>query len=276
MASVAWLNGSPADAALAFSRGLHYGDGVFRTLLKYDRQIIDIGGQLEKLAADSAVLGLRFDALSPLRQEIFDASTNLDTGVIKVLLLRAGAGRGYRPPAESSADRLVLCYPLPTFEARCWGAGITATKSDFTLATQPQLAGIKHLNRLEQVLASRNWPASSDEVILGDDGGRPICGSRSNLFWLQQGVLCTPLLNRCGVAGRMRARILTLAQQLGIETRIEAFEWHALMAADEAFVSNSLIGIWPLRQLDGQCWSAPGLMTADLMRGLAHPTLSSL
>ena len=70
------------------------------------------------------------------------------------------------------------------------------------MAAQPLLAGIKHLNRLEQVLASRDWPDGVDEAMLGDDRGQPVCATRANLFWVRHGVLHTPALDRCGVAGR--------------------------------------------------------------------------
>lgn len=267
---VVWFNGERGAAPSPLSRGLHYGDGVFRTMLLHDGTIVDLERQLAKLATDAGTLDLE---LAPsLRDELAAACAGADSGVVKLLLLRAGAARGYRP-AGAAADRLLIRYPLPEFPPRHWLDGIAATRSPVTLGAQRQLAGIKHLNRLEQVLASRDWSVGVDEAILGDEQGRPICGTRSNLFWVTGGALHTPVLDRCGVAGMMRAKLIALAARLGLEVRVVAQDWQALADADEAFVCNSLIGIWPLRALDARQWPAPGPLTSDLMRALAHPTL---
>ena len=266
------FNGLPSIDALAFSRALHYGDGVFRTLLKYEDVVIDFDRQIDKLGADAVALGLAPPDGMSLRNDIAAVSHGVPACVVKVLLMRGGAGRGYRPQTDAS-DRLLLRYPLPQFDDRHWREGIAAIRSPVTMAAQPLLAGIKHLNRLDQVLASRGWPDGIDEAILADDLGRPVCGTRSNLFWVTRGVLHAPALDRCGVAGMMRAKLLDLAYRAGREVRIESQSWAALLDAEEAFVCNSLIGIWPLRRLDERDWSAPRPVTADLMRALAHPTL---
>ena len=270
--AASWWNGVRDAAPSPLSRGLHYGDGVFRTMLLHDRNVIDLDIQLDKLGADATALGLRMPPT--LRSEIESAVDGIEHGVVKLLLLRAGASRGYRPGTDE-ADRLLIRYPRPAFPEQNARGGIAAIRSPVMMATQPQLAGIKHLNRLEQVLASRSWRDGIDEAILGDDRGAPVCGTRSNLFWVARGVLTTPALNRCGVAGVMRAKILALASRRNLEVQIASQPWSALIAADEVFVCNSLIGIWPLRALDDRVWPAPGPVTADLMRALAHPTLQS-
>lgn len=265
-----WWNGAAGPGAVAWSRGLHYGDGVFRTMLVIDGRVIDLDLQLARLEADACALGLRVPA--SLAAALQAAAGAEASAVLKLLLLRGGTARGYRP-ADAPADHLLLRYPLPAFAAANWQQGIAAIRSPVVIAAQPRLAGIKHLNRLEQVLASRDWPPGIDEAILGDAQGAPVCGTRSNLFWLAGGVLHSPALDLCGVAGMMRAKLLALAAQRKLKIEIAAAPWPALLAADEAFVCNSLIGIWPLRALDDRIWPAPGPHTADLMQALAHPTL---
>lgn len=265
-----WLNGKLVDAGLPLSRGLHYGDGVFRTMLLWQGSVVDLDAQLAHLAHDANVLDLALPA--SLETELEAAAREASSGVAKVLLWRAGEGRGYRS-TTSDTDRLVIRYALPDWNPANAREGIAAIRSPVVMAAQPRLAGIKHLNRLEQVLASRAWPEGIDEALLGDDRGHPVCGTRSNLFWVRRGVLHTPALERCGVAGRMRARVLGLAAREGIDTRIVSEPWSALHAADEAFISNSLIGLWPLRALDDHRWPAPGPVSVHLMRALAHPTL---
>lgn len=269
----AWINGAPADGALLLSRGLHYGDGVFRTLLKYDGQLIDLKLQVIKLCHDATALGLDADP-DLLRSEAEAAGGATARAVIKLLLLRAGAGRGYRSDSRQ-ADRLALRYPLPEYPAEHWRQGIDAFRSGVKLGRQPALAGIKHLNRLEQVLASRGWPEHAAEGILCDEQLMPVCGTRSNLFWVRGGHLHTPSLEACGVAGMMRDKVLACAAALGIAVEVANRPWHELSEAEEAFVTNSLIGIWPLRSLEQRSWSAPGPLTRKLMTALRHPMIHS-
>lgn len=271
----ALFNGaSVVSEALIVSRGLHYGDGVFRTLLKYDGQLIDSRLQLIKLAHDAKALGLEPPAADLLLEEAGLVSATLGSGVVKILLLRSGAGRGYTPQT-AQADRLLLAYPLPAYPAEPWIRGIAAFRCALRLGRQPALAGIKHLNRLEQVLASRDWPEGAAEGILCDERGVPVCGTRSNLFWISEGQLHTPALDGCGVAGMMRDKVLACATALGLPVRVESRPWAKLLDADEAFVSNSLIGIWPLRSLEQRQWQAPGPVTARLAAVLRHPYKAS-
>lgn len=271
----ALFNGAPmVSEALTVSRGLHYGDGVFRTLLKYDGQLLDSRLQFIKLAHDAKSLGLEPPAADLLLEDAGLVSATVTSGVVKILLLRSGAGRGYTPQT-AQADRLLLAYPLPAYPAEHWTQGIAAFRCSLRLARQPALAGIKHLNRLEQVLASRDWPEGAAEGILCDERGVPVCGTRSNLFWISEGQLHTPALDGCGVAGMMRDKVLACATALGLPVRVESRPWAKLLDADEAFVSNSLIGVWPLRSLEQRQWQAPGPVTTRLAAVLRHPYKAS-
>lgn len=269
-----WLNGSRAGDALASSRGLHYGDGVFRTLLKYDSQLIDLKLQIIKIIHDAQALGLEAPPAELLMEEAAAVSAEVRRGVVKILLLRQSGGRGYQP-RSAQVDRLLQCHELPDFPQRHWLEGIAAIRCGLRLGRQPALAGIKHLNRLEQVLASRDWPDGAVEGILCDERGAPVCGIRSNLFWVRDGSLHTPALDGCGVAGVMRDKVLACATALGLKPRVELRPWSVLLDAEEAFVTNSLIGIWPLRSLEQRVWQAPGPLTMRLAAVLRHPYLGS-
>jgi 4-amino-4-deoxychorismate lyase len=270
----ALLNGAPLDQSLAGSRGLHYGDGVFRTVLHFDGLLVDFRLQAQKLEHDARVLGLDPPDFDTLRQEAEALSAGARNGVLKILLLRADAGRGYAP-RTAATDRLLLLYPLPDYPAAHWREGVDAFRCGVRLGRQPALAGVKHLNRLEQVLASRDWPEGMAEGILCDERGAPVCGTRANLFWVGQGTLHTPALDGCGVAGVMRDKVLACATALGLTVRVESRPWSKLVDADEAFLTNSLIGIWPLRRLEQRQWQAPGPVTTRLAAVLRHPFIAS-
>jgi 4-amino-4-deoxychorismate lyase len=269
-----WTNGAEVGAIAASSRAFHYGDGVFRTLLRHRGTVLDADAQIDKLIGDAARLGLAPDTALPvqLRDEIDAISAGVQAAVIKLMLVRAGAGRGY-VPLSNAIDRHVFAYEPPVYPASCWERGVVVQRSSLVLGDQPALAGIKHLNRLEQVMAYRSASADAQEVLLANAAGEWIGGGRSNLFAVHDGRLLTPELGRQGVLGHMRERVLAMASGLGIEFRIQTVTDAEIVDADELFVTNSLIGIWPVRQLDQQPLSSPGSVTSSLMQQLSHPRL---
>jgi 4-amino-4-deoxychorismate lyase len=265
----ALFNGRPVPD-LSAHRALHYGDGIFRTCFIYMSEVLDLEEQCELAMADATRLALTPVAGDQLASEARQLAAGIDKGVLKILLLRAGEARGYRtPPAPT--DRLLRRYDAPPYPAACWEQGVSVSRSPLRLASQPALAGIKHLNRLEQVLASRDWEEGMHEALLADEADRPICGTRTNLFWLKGATLHTPPLDRCGVAGHMRRKVLAQARALGVECRVGHGRWDELAAADEVFLTNSLVGIWPVARFAARRWTAPGPVTRRLMDRLAHP-----
>ena len=134
------------------------------------------------------------------------------------------------------------------------------------LAAQPALAGIKHLNRLENVLARSEWSDPGiAEGLLCDADGNVICGTMSNVFLVTGGELVTPDLARCGVAGVQRELVIELARSNNIPVRIASVSIDELLCADELFLVNSVIGVWQIAALDRKTWNA-GPMTAQIRR----------
>jgi aminodeoxychorismate lyase len=268
-----WIDGEPAHSVPADSRALHYGDGVFRTLLRRNGTTLLRAAHLQRLLDDGARLGIRPPDPAALQRALRNAETGTPDAVLKLMLVRSAGDRGYRPQ-RNDGSLLIHRYPPPAATAFP-RPGARVFRCNLKMAHQPALAGIKHLNRLEQVLASRDWPAGADEGILCDQDDRPVCGTRSNLFWIHRARLHTPALTGCGVAGVMRDRVLALAADLDIATAIGATDWDALLAAEEVFLTNSLIGIWPVSSLGARQWPAPGPVTARLQSALAHPASGS-
>ncbi|TAM09603.1 MAG: aminodeoxychorismate lyase [Nevskiaceae bacterium] len=273
MAHAAWLDGVALDATLAASRALNYGDGVFRTLLCWQGKVLDFSRHVAVLQRDCETLHLVCPPQRRLAQAVATAvAGDAATFVVKLTVIRRESGRGYR--GGTASRLLVQRSPAPAYPAAWWTRGIIVATSPVQLAEQPLLAGAKHLNRLEQVLASRNWPRGAGEVIICDRQGRPACGTRTNLFWVDShGALHTPMLALCGVRGMMRDRVLDCAQRGGVPIAVADAVWPALMQSAEAFVTNSLIGIWPLRRLAERRWAAPGPVTRKLAAALGHPRL---
>lgn len=262
-----------ADAA-ASSRALHYGDGVFRTLLWHRQRAVDWDLHMNKLAADCRALALDLPDAASLADEVAQAAGAAREAVVKIIVARRSAGRGYRP-AGTAAERWVIAGAAPAPDAQAYRRGIVLDLSDVVAAEQPLLAGLKHLNRLEQVLASRNWPDGIDERLLCDAAGRLVGGTRSNLFCVVDGRVCTPRLDRCGVAGIMRRKILDCCATMGLRADEVDLPVADLTHADEVFVCNALIGIWPVRAYAQRTWAAPGAVTRRLMQALQHPWVSA-
>jgi len=209
---------------------------------------------MQRLEAGCLRLGIPVPDWESLRQEVLrEIGSTARQGVVKIIVTRGPGGRGYRSPDRVVPTRIVQYAPWPEHiqEARAEGVAVRVCSS--RLGLNPDLAGIKTLNRLEQVMGRSEWssPAIS-EGLMCDFEGHIIEGTMSNLFLLRGGVLVTPDLSRCGVAGVMRQVIMRTAQALGIRVSVEDVTLETLMHSDGLFLSNSLIGIWPIREVSGK------------------------
>ncbi len=252
------VNGQPCETIDARDRGLAYGDGVFRTLRMQAGQPLWWSDHYATLAADCAALGLACPDEALLHREAC-AVAEAAAGVVKIVITRGIAARGYAMADGQAVTRLVMSAPLPAHAGADAPQAITARWCSLQLARQPRLAGIKHLNRLENVLARAEWddPAIV-EGLLCDTDGMVVGGVMSNLFWARDGVLFTPDLGQCGVAGVARARLLRAAARRGIPTRIERLPPAAILAADELMICNSLMGVRRVARLGDANWSPAG------------------
>ncbi|MGH8615625.1 MAG: aminodeoxychorismate lyase [Gammaproteobacteria bacterium] len=269
------VNGKADDSVAALDRGLHYGDGLFETLAILDGAPQHWDSHIERLERGCSRLYLPSPPRDRLLVDAKRLCQGVKRGVLKIILTRGAGGRGYMPSSPGSLTRLVMSFPWPELPPQV-GEGVTVRLCDTRLGLNPALAGIKHLNRLEQVLAQREW-AKPDiaEGLMRDPEGNVIEGTMSNLFIVLDGRLMTPNLNRCGVAGIMRAFILATAQELGIEVVVAPLGVADLLRATEAFLCNSLIGLWPIRAVVGLDLSFNGdrALTAKVLLALTSKAI---
>ena len=247
------VNGKPLDCVSSSDRGLLYGDGLFETLAVENGQLRYWPLHLQRLQSGCARLGMAPVNETQLQQECGLLAEPLPRAVVKIIITRGSGGRGYREPEPPQPTRIVQLHDWPEYPASCTEAGIKTIICRTRLGHNPSLAGIKHLNRLEQVLARQEWddPAIREGLML-DAGGNLVEGTMSNLFMVKDDLLMTPGLQLCGVAGIMRSRLLELAARHSMEARVQAIALDELLQADEVFVCNSLIGIWPVHGIDEQ------------------------
>jgi len=168
---------------------------------------------------------------------------------------RGIGGRGYAPSADAQPSHIWDVTAVPQYPQDWYSHGVVVRVCDIRLSEQPRLAGIKHLNRLENVLAAaESGAADSAEGLLLDGQGRVIEGTRSNLFLLCDGCLITPQLHRCGVAGVQRDRVLAYARAQGMMVQIRDVMLAEVYWADEVFLVNSVFGVWSVRELGERRW----------------------
>lgn len=265
MLRASWVDGAPATALPVDDRGLAYGDGLFETVRVIGGRAPLLSRHLARLADGARRLSIPLDAPA-LAGEVhaFLQANAAGDATVKIIVTRGSGGRGYRPEPAAVARRILLAFPPSSSPAAHALDGIALFECRTRLALQPQLAGIKHLNRLEQVLARAEWQdARCAEGLLCDLEGRAIEGTMSNLFAVRDGELLTPRLDRCGVAGVMRGWLLERAATSGIPVRQAELLRGMLDTMDELFVCNSSIGIWPVRELGTRRWQ-PGAVTRRL------------
>jgi len=251
---LSWVDGAPAAHLPVQDRGLAYGDGLFETIAVRAGQPVLLERHLARLAEGCARLAIPVD-LVLLQAELQAFCAQLGEGVAKLILTRGDGLRGYGPPPAPQPRRILQGGPLPCYPAAYAEQGVRLFPCMTRLAEQPLLAGLKHLNRLEQVLARAEWQDDEHaEGLLRDGHGRVIEGVYSNLFLVKNGVLITADLQRCGVAGVMRAELLEQAQALGIECQVRDIDYAELLAADEVLLCNSVYGVWPVRALATHDW----------------------
>ena len=249
------VNGEAAAGNDVLDRGLHYGDGVFRTLKVAGGKVRWWDEQFRKLAEDCAALAIPCPDKAVLEAEVLRLAGEPDVGVIKIIITRGVGQRGYAIPADAAPRRIVMGFPGTSQENR----DVRVRWCELRLSSQPRLAGIKHLNRLENVLARSEWNAPDiAEGLLLDESGHVICGTMSNLFIAEQESLVTPALTHCGVAGVARSRIIQSAERHGQPVRFEPISRERLLAADGAFLCNSLIGVWRVAGLENRQWPDNG------------------
>ncbi|MEN2397155.1 aminodeoxychorismate lyase [Pseudomonas halotolerans] len=258
-----WVDGQPADVLSLKDRGLAYGDGVFETIAVRNGELVLPERHLQRLGLGCQRLAFKVDMVT-LAAELRAYAQRLGDGVLKLIVTRGDSLRGYGADPSAPSRRILQGSPPAAYPVAHAEQGVCLFPCTTRLSEQPLLAGLKHLNRLEQVMARAEWrDAEHAEGLMLDTSGRVIEGVFSNLFLVSEGELVTADLSRCGVAGVMRAELLYQAESQGIVTHITDISLEQLRLADEVFVCNSVYGVWPVRACGSARWST-GPLTRKL------------
>ncbi len=249
-------------------RAIHYGDGLFETIAVRDGRIEYWQRHMQRLASGCQRLNMPTPDAALLLNEARQVIGNARQGVIKIIISRGDGGRGYRPSQSAQPRRICAFYPWPQYPHDYAQQGIMLTVCKTPLGLNPALAGIKHLNRLEQVMGRSEWSGETvAEGLMLDIHGNVIEGTMSNLFFVRHGQLHTPGLANSGVAGIIRDVMMDCCQQLNTPVHQNDYQLDEVVVADELFVTNSVIGVWPVKQLAEKTYRI-GPLTQQLQQAL--------
>lgn len=251
------INGREQDYLAASDRATQFGDGCFTTARIESGVVCLLAAHICRLQDACEKLLIPFTRWVELQNEMSRLAFGHPRGVLKVIISRGSGGRGYSGSACFEPTRILSVSPYPAHYERWRADGITLALSPVRLGRNPMLAGIKHLNRLEQVLIRTHLERSdADEALVLDSDGWVTECCAANLFWRQGGDVFTPRLDQAGVSGIMRQFCLQQLAHSGFHVvEVNAGE-EALAMADEVLICNALMPVVPVRAYDSHRWTS--------------------
>lgn len=246
------VNGVETDYIKADDRGLLYGDGLFETIAVKDSKPRLLEMHFQRLINSASKLSIQGFDTEDIAKDInlIVSKSGYHDAIVRVTVTRGSAERGYAS-LSAEANVVISIAPLPEYIQEKRRTGIDMNFSTLRINKESYLAGIKHLNRLTQVLAANEAASKGvDEALVFSEDGFVIEGSKSNVFFVFENEIKTPLVSEYGVSGIMRQRVLDVADELGYKIVEDNITLDDLLDVKEVFITNSIIGIWPVATLN--------------------------
>ncbi|QKI88927.1 aminodeoxychorismate lyase [Thiomicrorhabdus xiamenensis] len=244
-----WINGEENDRISAYDRGLSYGDGFFSTMLVQSGQLMNWSSHYQRIEESCRRLG--FAALSEARclEELSATFACLSQEqkqqalVAKIIFTRGEGGRGYQPPPTMHGSLIIQWSPAPTADTAALQLHLCQTSA----GSNRSLAGMKHLNRLENVLARHELMRNDwQEGVMCTDSGEVVSATQANLYLISAQKVTTPRLDLSGVAGTVRNALPEMLASHGWQWEERNMQLRDLLSAEEVFLSNAVRGIMPV------------------------------
>lgn len=232
-------------------RGLAYGDGFFTTAKIIEGHVEHWKLHVERLNECALRLGFPALDIEVLSCKVSEVTAGCLLGTLKIIITRGCGGRGYEPPTMPVLTASIQVLPFPTHYPALLNHGLQLGISAIRLASQPLLAGLKTLNRLEQVLIKQELAALAyDDVLVMDYEDKIIETSVGNLLLYKDKQWFTPNLNTCGIQG---VQLKTIQQRLTVKSCDLYLD--DVINSDGLFVCNSLMGVIPVTSVIEKTWS---------------------
>jgi 4-amino-4-deoxychorismate lyase len=248
-----WINGVEAQQVSADDRGVSYGDGLFETMRLSKGVVAHFDRHLARLRTGCERLAMHRVDLTRIAADVAAVAATRADGVLKLIVTRGSGPRGYRPSGMENPTWIITWHTSRPDDGAAKVAGVRARYCTTPVNENAALAGLKTLNRLDSVLARSEW--TDPEIVEGlmsDSRGCVVGGTMSNVFAVRNLTLLTPVLDRCGVNGIMRSLVIESARTAGFATEERTLTRADLAAADELFLTNAVIGVWPVRALESR------------------------
>ena len=246
-----WVNGIENGQISVHDRGLQFGDGVFETMRMIDGRVAFWPEHLSRLQSGCEQLGISLKN-SQIEKQLTMIKREFVRGAVKLIVTRGESLRGYKVNNSKQANLIWLCSDLPEYPLQYYSEGVDICFCETTVSCHPKLAGLKHLNRLENVLARMEWQDEYQEGLMLDEQSHIVEGTMSNVFFINDDVLTTPDISCCGVAGVMRKMLLDIAIGEGIKIEVKKVPLFDVEFFDSILLTNSLIGAWPVKNINTQ------------------------
>ena len=268
-----FCDGEPIDSIPIDDRAIHYGDGLFETIAirkgeprLWQLHVKRLRHGCERLGIDLCAEEILYEGITAALHE---ASVDPSYALAKLIVTAGSSSRGYKRPEQNRSRVLTGVTTAQSQPGKNYQQGVETIRCNTTLAAQPELAGIKTLNRLDQVLGRNEWKdLDVFEGLMCDADGHLICGTMSNVFVIHGQSVSTAILDRCGVAGVMRQHVLDLFHANGRDIAERNIAWEDALSADEIFLTNSQFGVMPIQKCGTQHWQA-GRVTREVMKLVA-------
>jgi len=251
MAEKYLVNGISSNEISAQDRGLHYGDGLFETIAVVNKKLLCWDEHIKRLVKGCEKLNIPTPDKKVLENEALSLLDNKEKAVVKIIITRGTGGRGYKIPENIKPARIVFISSWPDHVNKYSNTGINVRVCEYRYAKNSRLAGIKHLNRLEQIIARSEWNEEDiTEGLVLDHDEHVIEGTMSNLFCISGNKLYTPDLTHSGIDGVIRSKIIDLSRELNFEIEIKNITLEFLLDMDEVFMCNSIMGVRPVKKIE--------------------------
>jgi len=252
MTPVILIDGKKQSKASIFNRNTQFGDGLFETCLVENKKLLFWSNHFErmKLGCDRLKISMIDETLwlSDIKKAF--SLMKIDNCIVKLVLSRGESLRGYSYKDNIRPIRITIVSELKK-NNQDKGFSLEFCNSGYN--SNPKLAGIKHCNRLEQVIARAGIKV--DDGIMLDENENVVSVTQGNIFCIQGNRLITPNLDKCGIEGTRRAVILKIAVDLGFDINIKNLSVEELLRSDEVFISNSIQGVGPVNQIEDFVYS---------------------
>jgi 4-amino-4-deoxychorismate lyase len=237
-----------------FDRAFQYGDGIFRTFVVENKKPRHWKYQYKKIIEDCLAIKIKPPKEKELLSDIASLFRNNKKAVGKFIISRGLSERGYKFNKDIVHNRFLIKTKMPSYPKAIFSSGVNLYVCKHRL-NPSILSGVKHLNRLENVMARQEWKSDqyADGILLDTDGNVIECIS-SNIFMRIGKVIYTPKIRDVGIKGVTRELTIKISSQLGFKVKEAIFSLNKLLEADEVLITNSLFGVLQVKKIKNISW----------------------